>query len=977
MRYLAGKAKSATFDSDDSSYISGLSSPTWTSPISSNNYCAALNVIQFNASSSSYDNDFSGASDLNAIGSVDTWTNKVGAAEGIHGKNFFVGDNGSNTNQLCTPKTVANLSDVAGTCPDAPRLGGTYDIAGLAYYARTSKIRTDFNVGNVTTYGVALAPAVPKVTIPVSTDSKVTLLPACRNKDVGGNCAIVDFKVVTQSADGTSGKLYVNWEDSEQGGDFDQDMWGVINYSVSGSELTVTTDVIAESTVDDMGFGYVIAGTTNDGFHVHSGIEGFTDGDCDNCQVGDGATSKKFVVGSSSANTLEQPLYYAAKWGGFSDDENGNLPTEAEIAAAAPKTYFYAIDPAELEESLGKALEQVAASAGSASSVATNSTRLGTETVIYQALFNSTDWSGEIKALNLKSDGTVGTVKWQSDNSKFNSVATRKVYSHNGTTGVEFKWGATALDGGISDAQKADLIGDDTAVEGAARLLWVKGQSVPGLRDRDNLLGDIVNSSPVFAGRKKYNFQLLSDSLGGLTYDTYYETYKKNRREVLYVGANDGMLHAFDATSGAELFSYVPAGIYEKLRKLSSPDYGTGSNPHSYSVDGKLFVGDAYINGSWKNILVGTLGAGGKGFFVLDITSPDLFNESKVLMDLTDPDLYTTTFSGLGNITSEPVVAPTKNGWKIFLGNGYNSTAGNAALFAVDLNVPAANTKVIVAGTAGANGLAGPALLANGDGEVVSAYAGDLLGNMWKFDLDDAQTSKWGIAYQNGNGGNAVDAPLFTALDPSDNIQKITSTPTLGLNAKMDNAVMVYFGTGSYLTNSDNNAGSVINSVYAIADQGAPVTGRDQLFQKTISTQANGLRDVSNNADTSWWTTKKGWYLDLSFGGLVTGERITSKPLLIYDRLLFPTLITSSDPCSFGGSGWMMELVAVGDRYDGHSIFGEDGIEVDYAVISYSEVIRSGEKAYLPTSNIKGELDVTEGRFPMDAVGRMSWRQLR
>ncbi|TLM74826.1 pilus assembly protein [Microbulbifer harenosus] len=971
LRYLAGKSKTAAFDSSDSSYISGLSSPDWVSPIGSSNYCAALNIIQFNASSSSYDDDFSGASDLNAIGSVDTWTNKIGAAEAIHGKDFFVGENGSVVNQLCTPKTVANLSDVAGTCPDAPRLGGTYDIAGLAYYARSSKIRTDYNVGNVTTYGVALAPAVPKVTIPVSADNKVTLLPACRNKDVGGNCAIVDFKVVSQSKDGTSGKLYVNWEDSEQGGDFDQDMWGVIDYSLSGIELTVTTNVIAESTVDEMGFGYVIAGTTNDGFHVHSGIEGFTDGGCNNCQVWDGATSKTFVVGSSSASTLEQPLYYAAKWGGFSDDENGNPPTDAEIAAATPKTYFYAIDPAELEKSLGKALEQVAASAGSASSVATNSTRLGTDTVIYQALFNSADWSGEIKALSLNSDGSVGSVKWKSDNSKFEAALTRDVFTHDGSTGKVFNWDQ------LSTAQQNTLIGDDTVVEGVKRLAWVRGEAVAGLRDREHLLGDIVNSSPVYAGTKKYNFHLLSDALGGLTYETYYNTYKKTRSEVLYVGANDGMLHAFDAANGTELFSYVPAGVYDKLKNLSAPDYGTSNNSHAYSVDGKLFVGDAYINGSWKNILVGTLGAGGKGFFVLDVTNPTSFDESNVLLDMTDPDLFGTTFNNLGNIISEPVVAPTKNGWKIFLGNGYNSTAGTANLFVVDLNNAASNTKVIAAGTAGANGLAGPALLSNGDGEVVTAYAGDLLGNMWKFDLGDTQTSKWGIAYQDGKGAGALDAPLFRALDADGNSQKITATPTLGLNAKMDNAVMVYFGTGSYLTSSDNGAGRVINSVYAIADQGAPVTGRDQLFQKTISTQANGLRDVSNNTDTSWWTTKKGWYLDLTFGGVVSGERITSKPLLIYDRLLFPTLITSSDPCSFGGSGWMMELVAVGDRYQGHSIFGEDGKEVDYAVISYSEVIRAGEKAYLPTSNIKGELDVTEGEFPEDAIGRMSWRQLR
>lgn len=972
LRYLAGQNAHSSASTDDSSYISGLSSVTWSDPVASDNFCAALNIIQFNASTSSYDSRTDrGLSDLNGITDVDTWTNKVGLAEGIHGGSYFVGENGTDTNQLCTAKTVSALSDVRGTCPNAPRLGGTYDIAGLAHYARSSQIRSDLSVDPVKTFGVALAPAVPKVTIKTGAGGQITILPACRNSSVGGNCAIVDFKIVSQSTDGQSGKLYVNWEDSEQGGDFDQDMWGVIDYSLVGTGITVTTNVVAESTGNEMGFGYVIAGTTDDGFHVHSGIHGFDGGDCNSftnkCNVGDSATSKNFVLGTSGGSTLEQPLYYAAKWGGYSDDDNGNAPDTATIAASDPETYFYAIDPAELEASLSEALEIVAASAGSASSVATNSTRLGTDTVIYQALFNSSDWSGEVKALNLNSDGTVGATKWQSDNSKFASALLRDVFTHNGSIGVEFSWDD------LSAAQQADLNGDDTDVEGKARLNWVRGSDEAGLRGRDKLLGDIVNSSPVFAGRKKFNFHLLSDALGGDKYQNYYSTKKESRREVLYVSANDGMLHAFDALTGEELFSYIPAGIYEKLRKLSAADYGTSSNPHTYNVDGPLFIGDVYTSTGWKNILVGTLGAGGRGLFALDVTDPVNFDENDVLFDFTDEDFFTGERAKLGNITTAPVVAPTNDGWKLIFGNGYNSDAGNAHLFIVDLN-NLASSQVIAAGSGGANGLAAPALLANADGEVESAYAGDLLGNMWKFDLSANNSSNWDVAYSSGN----TPEPLFTAKDASGAVQPITATPTLGLNSNMSSsAVMVYFGTGRYLASSDNDAGTVTNSFYAIADQGSNVSGRNQLFQKTISTQGSGVRRIGGNTDTSWWANKKGWYLDLSYAGSTTGERVISKPLLIYDRLLFPTVITSSDPCSFGGSGWLMELVAVGDKFVGHSIFGEDGREVDYAVISYSEVIRSGEKTYLPTSNIKGDLEVTEGNSPSEAVGRMSWRQLR
>ncbi|MBB5210912.1 pilus assembly protein [Microbulbifer hydrolyticus] len=658
------------------------------------------------------------------------------------------------------------------------------------------------------------------------------------------------------------------------------------------------------------------------------------------------------------------------------DPSNSNSAKVDDLLHAAVNSrggFFSAADPQKFSSELSNVLENILGrSDGAASSVATNSTRLGTDTVVYQALFNSTDWSGELKAVNLNSDGTVGTEKWSTDTASFASAATRDIYTHNGSSGVPFAWGATAADG-ISDAQKADLTGADTAVEGANRLLWVRGAEVAGLRDRQSLLGDIVNSSPVFAGRKKQNFHLLSDALGGHKYTDYYNTSKKNRREVLYVNANDGMLHAFDAATGEELFAYVPAGVYEKLRKLSATDYGESSNSHTYIVDGPLFVGDAYINGSWKNVLVGTLGAGGKGIFALDVTNPDSFDENDVLFDFTDEDLYSGDLAKLGNITNEPIIGPTNSGWRLFFGNGYNSTGGNAHLFAVSLDNPIGGTKVISAGSASENGLSGPALLPSGTGEVVSAYAGDLLGNLWAFDISAGSSDNWDVAYSTAD----VPEPLFTAVDPNNKVQPITSIPTLGLNSEMNNAVMVYFGTGSYLSSTDNSAGDTINSFYAIADTGTNLTGRGQLFAKTISSETDGRRVVDGNAATAWWTDKKGWYLDFTFNSSVTGERIISKPLLIYDRLLFPTLITSSDPCAFGGSGWLMELVAVGNKYQGHSIFGEDGEEVDYAVIGYSGTVQDGDKILLPTNNIKGELNVPEGDAPVDATGRMSWRQLR
>ncbi|WP_237060503.1 pilus assembly protein [Microbulbifer sediminum] len=627
--------------------------------------------------------------------------------------------------------------------------------------------------------------------------------------------------------------------------------------------------------------------------------------------------------------------------------------------------FFNAADSEAFASGLADMLEEISdRQTGSASSVAANSTRLGTDTVIYQALFRTGDWSGEVQAIPMLPDGTLSpSVKWSTSDAGKISPTNRKIITYNGSTTVDFQWA------NLTAAQKAALIGDDDATTGEQRLNWVRGNTVDGMRQRSVLLGDIVNASPVFAGRKDYRFDRLSEALGGLEYRTYYSNEKENRTEVLYVSSNDGMLHAFDANTGDELFAYVPAGAYSKLKDLTQLDYGTSENPHQYTVDGPLFVGDAFFdkNGDgideWVNVLVGTYGAGGKGLFALDITNPA---SPSVLFELDG------TGAHVGNILGQPLVAPTSAGWKVIFGNGYNSTSGEARLMVVDLADPALMEDIETDASITANGLAGPALLTDGSGEVTSAYAGDLYGNMWKFDLEG---NNWGLAYTQGQSRY----PLFIARDPAGAIQPITSTPTLGINAKMENAIMVYFGTGSYLTSADNDAGSVINSFYAIADQGEEITSTDrsELLQKTI-VQNGDTRSITNDTNTDWWATKKGWYMDLTPDGTtITGERVISKPLLRYDRLIFPTLITSEDPCSYGASGWRMEAVAVGDKFQGHSIFGESGKVEDYAVISYSEFIRAGEKAYIPYTNTKGEGGSHGGELPSTSVGRMSWRQLR
>jgi type IV pilus assembly protein PilY1 len=269
-----------------------------------------------------------------------------------------------------------------GTCPDAPRQEGSYQIAGLAHFAHTHSIRNDRDGDQtVTTYGVALAPSIPKIVIdvPGNTGKKITLLPACQNLREGNSCSLVDYKIInlpSTTAGVTSGKVYVNWETGEQGGDYDMDVQGILRYEVNAATVKVTTDVFAGATGAAMGFGYIINGTTQDGFHAHSGHSGgtpssgylYTDpsganGCASKCSSGDAATTNTYTIGTSSAQTLQLPLWYAAKWGGFNDSNGNNIPDLTSEWDAdnngLPDRYYYATNPKELATSLSNALANI------------------------------------------------------------------------------------------------------------------------------------------------------------------------------------------------------------------------------------------------------------------------------------------------------------------------------------------------------------------------------------------------------------------------------------------------------------------------------------------------------------------------------------------------------------------------------------------------------------------------------------------
>lgn len=512
LRYMAGLGRDGSFNTDDRNYIVGISqTSTWQNPLYECNTCARLNILNFNASSSSYDHDsvddassspqtifydqtegagiiLPGVTSNHSIKMTDV----VGKAENIHGNKFFIGQTDvSNVTdidyQICTDKTINSFGMAMGICPEAPRLNGSFTLAGLAYYAHVYDIRpgeSDDAVDcgtppgttqgkrnlsgeqKVDTYSVTMATAVPVIEIkdPATGEKAVTLMPACRNSSLNpkGNCAIVDFKVISQNVAAGTGKFYVNWEDSEQGGDYDQDMWGTIEYVIDAGSIKITTDTIADSTPNKMGFGYVISGTlNNDGFHAHSGIRGYTaveanvtsGSDCSasaGCVIADTPSTATYTRGTSSAGLLKDPLWYAAKWGGFIDRDGNKLPfndnnnngisdageetfdewdriinATGEDAIDSnndgvierdgiPDNYFFATNPADLEDAIDRVFATILerSSSGTAAAVVANNIR--GEGALYQAYYeplktdtldNKVTWIGSLSSMWIDSSG--------------------------------------------------------------------------------------------------------------------------------------------------------------------------------------------------------------------------------------------------------------------------------------------------------------------------------------------------------------------------------------------------------------------------------------------------------------------------------------------------------------------------------------------------------------------------------------------
>ena len=293
------------------------------------------------------------------------------------------------------------------------------------------------------------------------------------------------------------------------------------------------------------------------------------------------------------------------------------------------------------------------------------------------------------------------------------------------------------------------------------------------LRNRDGMVGDVVNSQIVLSAQRNEGWSRLPEDQGGGvtdsgTYGHFLDEVKKDRPSTVFVGSNNGMLHAFDAKTGVERFAYIPSMIQDKLFKLADPSYA-----HEFFVDGRLSVGDAYLTvggaTEWRTILVGSLGAGGQGVFALDVTDPsDGFDESDILWEFNPAS---DGGKAVGNVFAAPTITRLEDGtWVTIIGNGFNSVDGRPKLLVIDLATGAVLDSeapdLVSTDIPEANGLAGPAIWLNAGARLYAdrVYAGDLSGRMWRFDFEDSSLSGSQLLFNAGSGKPITSAPNWPPM---------------------------------------------------------------------------------------------------------------------------------------------------------------------------------------------------------------------
>ena len=1034
LRYFAGET-SAAFAVSASDALGA--SATWPATVGANalntgNFCADCSIIMLSSGANSFDSDelgnASGIPGLSGASDVRTKTNDVATLEGISG-NYVISDDTATFDAddgYCSSKSVSGLSSVSGICPEAPKLEGGYNVAGLAYHAKITDVRTDSGMDEdqtISTFAVELSEALPKFSVGVS-GKAIEFTPACESQS-GSNpwlpCSLFDVEVLELDpeldSDGKpvgvkKAKFVFHWEDSSWGNDYDIDISQLVwvcagaycDNAQTDSKATWDDTVASDEVRITKGIAYVYAGNNlNTSFSLNGST---TDGLEDDWHEKRSSNQTLFWEGDfasyptspavsgaydytpethvyrydvSNAGSLERPLWYAAKYGGFTDSDDNDIPDHTKewdaidnrtgVAGAdgVPDNYFLASNPSLLRTQMQRVFDTLVARTASGTNAAVVSNSSSGVGAIYQALYqplvragsSSASWVGILQAIFI--DGNGFFREDTNGNGRLDGYATDYIitlsyednlkrtmlqrYTYNSTSKTTTALGASVevselkpmwsaveslacfpnasaktqrsyttkahetdcsaggrhiltwletvasgtRDGEIDSGETKDFLPssfssgdlyrwldvpdsaaatalvdyvrgyDDSATTGLRNRTLDKDINLDGAIDSDDVwrLGDIINSTPavVATPADAYDATYSDD-----TYQDFFNRYQ-TRRQVVYVGGNDGMLHAFnggfwdpltlefstsgdkpDGTSavahplGSEIWAYVPQNLLPHLKWLAEPNY-----PHVYFVDGAPLVFDANIFPTdadhpygWGTVMVVGMNFGG-GNYPLDLDGDGTYGEatddattrsSYIIFDITNPEvapkvLAEVQSSDLGYTTSMPTVvknrvpavsgstenwvSPASNEWFLAFGTGPH---GSEAL-SKGKSDQTAEIKMLNLKTLGTTGAIAVTDISTGD---ALASVGDLHTVDWDRDLIDDViyfgTAAWDTS-TSAHTGNLKRVKLNTSAFTSSTVntfvaadRPIVAAPLAALGG--DNKRWVMVGTGRLHVANDN-----------------------------------------------------------------------------------------------------------------------------------------------------------------------------
>ena len=637
-----------------------------------------------------------------------------------------------------------------------------------------------------------------------------------------------------------------------------------------------------------------------------------------------------FTLGLGNSGELKfDPKYLTQNAGDYFDIKQGtknwpipdgnaaNIDDLWHAAVDGHGQYFSASDPSSLASGLKDALDSIKTITGSAAGAASSSLQpVQGNNDIYVAQFTTNKWTGDIHSYKIDPlSGAIATTATWSAQAQVDAVAasTRKIYyakaagvmsnftdANLTTDGLQGNFsnfcGKTGAGATAAPTQCAGMNAANKTIANlsASMVDYLRGASTYFVyRVRDHVLGDVINASPLFVGKPSFKY-----TENG--YKTFASTAPVSTRAgVVYAAANDGMLHAFDQTTGNEKWAYVPVSVMPNMYKLGDANY---PGNHQSLLDGSPVMGDIFVGGAWKTIIVGGLNAGGRSYYALDITDP---TAPKKLWEFSD--------SNLGLSFGNPIITKKKDGtWVVLFASGYNNVStgdGNGHLFMVDANTGA---KLLDLATASVGTTTTPSGLAKINAYVASdidntadvVYGGDLLGNVWRFDI-------------NSTVPPYLSAMLLAELKIGSAPQPITTKPAVAeVSYQGSKFKVVYVGTGKYLGATDLTDTSK-QTIYALKDTRA-ATGlgkvrtakaadaSDLMVVQTASTASSATQGSILTVTTNPvnWTSKGGWYLDL----IGSGERISINPHLVLNTLFVGTNTPKNDACTVGGTSMLYKL---------------------------------------------------------------------